>query len=57
MGTFPKLTLDGVIASSAWTPVPVTGITLLVPCEVVTVTFPLIFSEASGLNVTLSVVV
>ena len=53
--TFPKLALDGVIDSAGCTPVPETGITSLVPCEVATVMLPVTFSEAVGLNDTFMV--
>jgi hypothetical protein len=51
-GTFPKLTLAGVRASPACTPVPVTPITELDPVELVIVTFPVTFSADVGLNAT-----
>lgn len=53
--TFPKLTLAGVIVSAGCTPPPVTVTTALAPCELVTVMFPVTFSDAVGLNVTLIV--
>ena len=52
--TFPKATLEGVNASAACTPLPVTGMTELVPCVVATVTFPVTLSLADGRNVRLS---
>jgi hypothetical protein len=51
--TFPKLTEEGVRPIAACTPLPVTGMTALVPCVVVTVTFPVTVSDPEGLNVTL----
>ena len=51
--TFPKLALVGVIVIAGCSPDPLTGITAAAPCEVVTVIFPVTFSEAVGLNVTL----
>ena len=51
--TFPKLALVGAIVIAGCKPVPLTGITTEVPCELVTVIFPVTFSEAVGLNVTL----
>ena len=50
--TLPKLTLDGVTVSAVCTPPPLTGITALAPCELVTVILPEICSEALGLNET-----
>jgi hypothetical protein len=54
--TLPKLALAGVIVSAGCKPVPLTAITALAPCEVDTVTFPVTFSDAVGLNETFSVV-
>jgi hypothetical protein len=51
-GTFPKLTLAGVRVSAAWTPVPLTPITALDPCKLVTVTLPVTDSAVVGLKVT-----
>lgn len=53
--TFPKLALAGVMVSPACTPVPATGITALVPCELATVMLPAMFSALFGLNTTLIV--
>lgn len=53
--TFPKLALPGVTVSAAWTALPLTGRTTLLPCELVTVTFPVTVSEAVGLKATFSV--
>ncbi|HEY4978236.1 MAG TPA: hypothetical protein VII25_03640, partial [Candidatus Acidoferrum sp.] len=52
--TFPKLTLEGVSVTPAWTPLPLTGITALDPCVLETVTFPVTVSAAEGLNVKFS---
>src|SRR4029077_7650573 len=49
-GTLPKATLDGFNPNAACTPVPLTAITALDPCEDVTVTFPLTFSAVVGEN-------
>ena len=51
-GTLPKLTLVGVSASPACTPVPLIAITELDPCELMTVTFPVTLSAAVGLKAT-----
>lgn len=48
--TLPKLALEGVMFRPACTPLPVTGMTALAPCELVTVMLPETFSEALGLN-------
>jgi hypothetical protein len=53
--TFPKLAVPGVIVRAGCSPVPVTPITALAPCEVEIVMFPLTFSEAAGLNETSNV--
>ena len=55
--TLPKFTLAGVTVNAACRPVPLMGITALVPCVVVTVTLPVTVSAAVGLNVRLSAAV
>jgi hypothetical protein len=51
--TFPRLALAGIMVKPGWTPVPDTGIVALVPCKLITVMFPVMFSEAVGLKATL----
>ena len=53
MVTFPKLALVGVIVKAGWTALPLTGITADEPLELETVIFPVIFSDAVGLKLTL----
>src|ERR1700676_688471 len=55
-GSFPKSALDGVAVIPGCTPLPVTGITVLVPCELVRLMFPVTVSELAGLNDTVMVV-
>ena len=55
--TLPKFTLDGVMANPACKPAPVTGITTLVPCALLTVTAPVMVSAVVGLNVKFSAAV
>lgn len=52
MGTIPKFTVAGVNPSPACTPLPLTAITELDPCEFVIVTLPLTFSAVVGLKAT-----
>jgi len=49
-GSFPKTALDGVAVIPDCTPLPVTGITVLVPCELVRLMFPVTVSELAGLK-------
>lgn len=53
--TFPKAALEGVRLIPACKPVPLTEITVLPPCEFVTVIFPLTVSSAVGLKLTFMV--
>jgi hypothetical protein len=55
--TLPKAALAGVRLIPACKPVPLTEITALPPCELVTVIFPLTVSSAAGLKVTFMVCV
>lgn len=52
---FPKLALEGVTVKAGCTPLPLKDTTAVAPCEVVTVRFPVTFSEAEGVKVTLRV--
>ena len=49
-GSFPKAALDGVAVIPDCTPLPVTGITVLVPCALVKLMFPVTVSELTGLK-------
>jgi hypothetical protein len=53
--TLPKLALEGVTAKAGCTALPATEITVFAPWALATVIFPVMFSEAVGLNVTLIV--
>lgn len=50
--TFPKLALGGVTFNADCNPVPETAMTVLAPCVLATVMFPVTFSEALGRNAT-----
>ena len=53
--TLPKFALDGVRLMADCKPVPLTGMTVFVPSELVTVIFPETVSAAVGLNATFNV--